>query len=59
MKKLIFIMITLLPVSAFAHETHGAGLFENLRHVLSNPEHTWPLTIALLLVVIGLIKQRN
>ncbi len=58
MKKL-FALATLLPTTAFAHDDHGTHLFEGLMHVLSSPEHVWPLTIGLAVVAYLLIKRRS
>mgnify|MGYP003384946489 CR=1 FL=1 len=51
MKKLLLAAITFFPAIASAHEEHGHTLLENLTHVFSNPEHVWPLTIGIVLVV--------
>jgi len=59
MKKIILSLSTLFPCLALAHEDHGISFMENIWHVLASPEHAWPLTIAVVLVAIGLlIKQR-
>lgn len=52
MNKLLVTLITLFPVLAHAHEEHGHSMLENLLHVFSNPEHVWPLTLGILLVVV-------
>ena len=52
MNKLLVTLITLFPVLAHAHEEHGHSMLENLSHVFSNPEHVWPLTLGILLVVV-------
>jgi len=60
MNKIILLIITLFPTFASAHEDHGASFMENIWHVLASPEHAWPLTIAVVLVVIGIfVKQRS
>lgn len=52
MNKLLVTLMALFPVLAHAHEEHGHSLLENLSHVFSNPEHVWPLTLGILLVVV-------
>lgn len=60
MHKILLLLTTLFPTLAAAHNDHGTSLMENIWHVLSNPEHAWPLTIAIVLVAIGLfIKKRS
>jgi hypothetical protein len=60
MNKIILSLLTLFPSLAAAHEDHGSTLMENIWHVLANPEHAWPLSIAIVLVAIGLlIKKRS
>lgn len=60
MEKIILSLSALFPGFAFAHEEHGVTLKENTWHVLASPEHAWPLTIAVALVVIvGLVKLRS
>jgi hypothetical protein len=52
MNKLLLSLVAFFPVLAHAHEEHGHTLLENLTHVFSNPEHVWPLTLGLVLVVV-------
>jgi hypothetical protein len=60
MNKIILLVITLFPTLASAHEVHGTSFMENIWHVLASPEHAWPLTIAVVLVAIGIfVKQRS
>ncbi len=59
MNKLIVLLLALFPVLAQAHEDHGTSLFANIKHVLSSPEHMWPLTIALVLVAVGVVIKRS
>lgn len=60
MNKIILLLVTLFPTLAAAHQEHGTSLMENIWHVLANPEHAWPLSIAIVLVAIGLlIKKRS
>jgi hypothetical protein len=60
MNKIILLLATLFPTLASAHDDHGTSFMENIWHVLASPEHAWPLTIAVVLVAIGLfIKQRS
>ena len=58
MKKIIA-LASLLPSIAFAHDDHGSHIFEGLMHVLSSPEHVWPLTIGIGVVAYILIKRRS
>ena len=58
MNKIFFTVMSLFPVLAHAHGDHGVSLFGNLWHVLSNPEHIWPLTAGIVLGVILLVRQR-
>jgi hypothetical protein len=58
MKKLLT-LAALLPSTAFAHDDHGSHLYEGLKHVLSSPEHVWPLTIGLVIVAYIIIKKRS
>jgi hydrogenase/urease accessory protein HupE len=58
MKKLLA-LASLLPSTAFAHEDHGNHLVEGLMHVLSSPEHVWPLTIGIGIVAYIIIKKRS
>lgn len=52
MKHLIpLITFTLLPELAFAHGDHGYTVLSNVEHVLSQPEHFWPLLVALVVVI--------
>jgi hypothetical protein len=48
-------LTALFPLVANAHEDHGRSVLENLSHVFSNPEHAWPLTLGLVLVVVAAI----
>lgn len=52
MNKLLVSFMALFPVLADAHEDHGHSLLENLSHVFSNPEHVWPLTLGIVLVIV-------
>ncbi len=58
MKKLASLM-ALFPLTASAHESHGEHLYQMLRHVFSSPEHVWPLTLGLALVVLVWLKSRS
>jgi hypothetical protein len=56
MNKIILLLITLFPTLASAHDDHGTSFMENIWHVLA----AWPLTIAVVLVAIGIfVKQRS
>jgi hydrogenase/urease accessory protein HupE len=57
--KNLLALAALLPSTAFAHEDHGSHLFEGLMHVLSSPEHVWPLTIGIGVVAYIIIKRRS
>jgi len=60
MNKIALLLIALFPTLASAHDDHGTSFMTNIWHVLASPEHAWPLTIAIVLVAIGLIiKQRS
>jgi hypothetical protein len=55
MKKLLVTLITLFPFVANAHEDHGHSVLENLSHVFSNPQHAWPLSLGLVLVIVAAV----
>ena len=60
MNKILLIFTASFPALAFAHEEHGHSFVENIWHVLSSPEHAWPLTIAVVVaVIVGVVKQRS
>jgi hypothetical protein len=60
MHKILLLLSTLFPSIALAHETHGHTLVENLWHVLSSPQHAWPLTIALVIAsIVVFVKHRR
>jgi hypothetical protein len=59
MKKLLVTLTTLFPLVANAHEDHGHSVLENLSHVLSNPEHAWPLSLGLVLVVVAVVAYNK
>jgi hypothetical protein len=52
MNKLFVAFITLFPVLAQAHKEHGHNISENISHVFSSPEHLWPLTLGIILIVV-------
>ncbi len=56
MQKLLILLIGLFPALSHAHNEHGHSLLDNLSHVLSSPEHVWPLTLGLVLVVAVVIS---
>lgn len=58
MKKVVFAAMALFPLLAHAHEEHGASLLENLWHVLASPEHVWPLTAGIVLIIFLLVRRR-
>jgi hypothetical protein len=58
MKKLLT-LLALFPATASAHESHGHHLYEMIHHVITSPEHMWPLTLGLAVVVFLLIKRRG
>jgi hydrogenase/urease accessory protein HupE len=57
--KNLLALAALLSSIAFAHEDHGSHLFDGLMHVLSSPEHVWPLTIGIGVVAYIIIKRRS
>lgn len=59
MNKIIFALMTLLPTLAFAHDDHGASMLEGLWHVFASPEHIWPLTAGVVLVVVLWVRSRS
>ncbi|MFT7235393.1 MAG: hypothetical protein ACI9QV_000970 [Methylophagaceae bacterium] len=58
MNKIIILAISLLPLIAHAHEDHGVSLLENFWHVFASPEHVWPLTAGMVLVIFLLVRRR-
>lgn len=48
-----------LPGLALAHGDGGHTIMSNLGHVLSNPEHLWPLAVfAVVVVTVKRMPQR-
>ena len=46
MKRIIALaLITTLPGLAHAHGDAGDGFMMNIQHVVSSPEHLWPLLV--------------
>lgn len=52
MNKLLVAIVTLFPALAYAHQEHGHNLSENISHIFSNPEHVWPLSFGIVLIVV-------
>jgi hypothetical protein len=58
MKKLAG-LLSLIPLTASAHDSHGDHLYQMISHVFSSPEHMWPLTLGLVAVAVIWFKSRS
>lgn len=44
-------LLATLPGLAMAHGNDGHSIMTNLQHILSSPEHLWPLAVFAVVVV--------
>ena len=51
MKRIITLtLLATLPGLALAHTDAGHTIMTNLQHILSSPEHLWPLAVAAVVI---------